>query len=327
MKGVFQEKSAGGGSGVAAVSGGSERFAHISFTGSPRPCPRLQPPAGLSLSKLVARRTVEPSLRPSRNVVSENSEESAFVEGIVARMGLSCGEYRLSPMIRRVPACLRALRVSSLADARDRLARDPGLIPRALDALLIGTTEFFRDRTVFDTLRDSVIPAMLERKAHPRVWSAACSEGAELYSVAMTFAIFGSLREGQFFGTDFRQSAVEHARQGIFARPSLRGVCEPQCSLFVTTGHDTISISPEIRRAIRWQTGDVLADDPGGPWDMILCRNLAIYLSPLAASGLWERLSASLAPGGILVVGKAEKPVAPGLRKIHPFIYCKHSIP
>ncbi|QJE98162.1 CheR family methyltransferase [Luteolibacter luteus] len=242
-------------------------------------------------------------------------------------MGLPLGEYRLAPMLRRVPACLRALRVGSASEAVALLAQRQELILRALETLLIGTTEFFRDPQVFDLLQQEVIPGMLQRKAHPRVWSAACSEGAELYSVAMTFALFGALQEGQFFGSDCRAEAVEHARRGIFARPRSGGLRQPQSGLFTISGEESIQVSPEIRRAISWQTADVLADDPGGPWDMILCRNLAIYLSPEASARLWQRLAGALAPGGILVVGKAEKPAVPGLRKIHPFIYCKHSIP
>lgn len=232
-------------------------------------------------------------------------------------------------MIRRVPACLRVLRAGSIAEAHERLDKHPEMMARALDALLIGTTDFFRDRPVFDTLQDSVIPDLLERTRHPRVWSAACSDGAELYSVAMTFALFGELKEGQFLGTDCRRQVVDQARRGQFAWPRMCGIREPQRSLFTTrhAGQDAGGISPEIRRAIRWRTADVLADEPGGPWDMILCRNLAIYLDPGAVSRLWQTLADALAPGGILVVGKAEKPGVPGLRKLHPSIYCKPSIP
>lgn len=242
-------------------------------------------------------------------------------------MGLSAEAYRLPPLIRRVPACLRALRAASIAEAHVLLDRNPELMPRALDALFIGTTEFFRDRPVFDALQHSVIPGLLERKRHPRVWSAACSDGSELYSVAMTFALFGDLQEGQFLGTDCRQEAVDQARRGLFRWPGMRGLRDPQSSLFTLAGQDVSVISPEIRRATRWRTADVLADDPGGSWDMILCRNLAIYLDSAASSRLWEKLALALAPGGILVVGKAEKPLVPGLVKIHPSIYCKHSIP
>lgn len=321
MKCAFHETSAGAGSGTAAVSGGSDRFAHISFVGSPRP-------ATLRAGPVPVLRPIPAAVpRPAAAKPEADPESAALVRRIVHAMGLPAREYRLLPMVRRVPACLRALHAATSAEAHGCLDQHPELMPRALDALLIGTTEFFRDTPVFDALQHALIPALLERKAHPRVWSAACSDGAELYSIAMTIALFGELREGQFLGTDCRREAVEHARRGEFARPRMHGLREPQRSLFAIAGHDSFGISPAIRRAIAWRTGDVLADDPGGPWDMILCRNLAIYLDPEAVSRLWHLLASALAPGGILVVGKAERPAVPGLRRIHPSIYCKDSIP
>jgi len=242
-------------------------------------------------------------------------------------MRLPVEAYRLPPMIRRIPACLRAIRAASIAEGHERLDKHPELMVRAVNALLIGTTDFFRDRPVFDALQHSVIPQMLEVKRHPRVWSAACSDGSELYSVAMTFALFGELQEGQFLGTDCRREVVDQARRGQFAKSRMCRLRQPQRSLFTVNGQEFTGIAPEIRRATCWRTAEVLADNPGGPWDMILCRNLAIYLAPKALRGLWQMLADALAPGGVLVVGKAEKPVVPGLRKIHPSIYCKHSIP
>jgi chemotaxis methyl-accepting protein methylase len=60
-----------------------------------------------------------------------------------------------------------------------------------------------------------------------------------------------------------------------------------------------------------------------GTWDLILCRNLAIYLEPVAAEVLWMRLAEAIAPGGYLIVGKAEKPRVSSLRRVAPSIYCK----
>lgn len=293
-----------------------DRFEHIGFKGwkktAPSPVPRTVAPRS---AKLLAKAIEQaPPL---------DSPDLSFVRRIVASAGLQPEAYRMAPLLRRIPACLRVLRTDSMKDADALLTRHPELFPRALNALLIGTTEFFRDKIVFDVLRDSVVPDLVARKRYPRVWSVACSDGAELHSVAMVFALFGDLAAGQFLGTDCRPAAVEKARGGNYPPLALAGIGEPFQSLFMIHGRNGPTISPSLRRAIGWSTGDVLADEATGDWDMILCRNLAIYLDPATTESLWRKLSSALAPGGFLIVGKAEKPRLPCLRKVAPSIYQK----
>jgi chemotaxis methyl-accepting protein methylase len=82
-------------------------------------------------------------------------------------------------------------------------------------------------------------------------------------------------------------------------------------------------VRPPLRAHIRWRTADVLVMDEPGSWDVILCRNLAMYLRPDSAARLFERLQRSLRPGGLLALGKAERPTgsAAGLACVSSCIY------
>jgi chemotaxis methyl-accepting protein methylase len=81
-------------------------------------------------------------------------------------------------------------------------------------------------------------------------------------------------------------------------------------------------IHPDLRTIIQWRCGNVLGTPEPGNWDLILCRNLAIYMQASAASRLWVRLVQCLRPGGFLVVGKAERPPSGcGLKLLAPCIY------
>ncbi|WP_264499199.1 CheR family methyltransferase [Luteolibacter flavescens] len=246
-----------------------------------------------------------------------------FLRGILAAAGLNPSHYRGTPLLRRLPSCLRALRVDSLHEARRLLSARPELTSKALEALLIGTTELFRDPAVFIHLEQEVMPLLLRRPARPRIWSAGCSEGAELYSVGLLLAKLGALDECVLLGSDCRPGALARARQGVYL-PGDR-------SLPVNGGQwqrlsdGRIAMSHELRKAMRWEQSDLLASGPTGTWDLILCRNLAIYLEPASADALWSRLSDALAPGGFLVVGRAEKPNLPGLHRVAPSIYHKCS--
>lgn len=240
--------------------------------------------------------------------------------------GLDVARYRLPPLVRRLRACLRAMKVADLDAAWRRLDTEPASIGLALEALLIGVTEFFRDDEVFAEMSGQVLPDLLRRCAAarrpPRAWSVACSDGAELYSVAMLLAEQGALDGADLLGTDFRAAAIDRARSGVLAPATVWDIPSDLCRRFVCQQVGRFRVSEEIRRAVRWRVENALDPaPPGEPWDLILCRNLAIYLTPEASDGLWRNLVGRLRPGGILVVGKAERTAVPGLERLAPCVY------
>jgi chemotaxis methyl-accepting protein methylase len=148
------------------------------------------------------------------------------------------------------------------------------------------------------------------RPGRLRVWSPGCSDGAELYSVAILLDELGLLDRCELLGTDCRADAVERARAGAYDAHAVRCVPPDLLARHFTTDADrrTWRVSPRLRAAARWRTADVLNVCEPGVWDLVLCRNLAIYLQPEAAGELWRRLEAAVRPGGVLALGKAERP-------------------
>ena len=244
-------------------------------------------------------------------------DAESFLRWLLSRFGLDLRHYKPQTLGRRLPACLRALRVGSVAQARALLRRQPHLAGTALDALLIGVTSFFRDEPIFDTLLRRTLPDLLRRRRADagapsfRVWSAGCSDGAELYSVAMLLVELGELDPFgvDLVGTDCRPEALDRAAAGAFDESGVKGV--PPALLRRYFGFDggRYRIQRALRAAVRWRCADALAAAENGPWDLVLCRNVAIYLQPEATAGLWASLAAALRPGGALVLGKAERPL------------------
>ena len=300
------------------------RFAGISFAGTPTPRRFFRVREPLPLSQVAALRPAE----PVQEVEVPTTEEAVFLRETLALGGLNPDRYRLAPLLRRLPSCLRALRAGSLPDARRRLLGDERQVRAALGALLIGTTSFFRDPTVFQDLEQTVIPELLKRHSRPRVWSAACSNGEELHSIAMLLASRGALAPGHLLGTDFRARAIETATAGSYPVEAALGVPADLADRFLVRSGDSVNVATVIRQALYWEQRDVFADKGlPGSWDLILCRNLAIYLAPAAVEALWKRLAAALSPGGILVVGKAEKPRLANLQRLAPCIYRHYPSP
>ena len=196
-------------------------------------------------------------------------------------------------------------------------------IPSAINSLFIGTTGFFRDSHVFDLLREQIIPDLLKRSHFPKVWSAACSEGTELYSVAMLLAEHGPIPRGHLYGTDCRPEAIQASMRGWYPPNFLENLSPDTFGGHLGLVNGRHMMSRELRDATRWGVADVFSTEDEAEWDMILCRNLAIYLDAASIRTLWEKLVRALASGGILVVGKAEKITMPGLHRIAPCIYQK----
>ena len=231
-----------------------------------------------------------------------------FIAWVLGLAGLDAAAYRAGPLARRLPACLRTLKVGSTAAARELLERRPELVTKAVSSLLIGVTEFFREPEVFDLLRTQVLPALAERKPRLRIWSAACSSGAELYSVAILLSELGLLERSFLLGTDCRGDAIERRREGLYDAAMLRPVpCAVREKYFQPAGRHWRPIEA-LRRQAQWKTADLLSAVEAGPWDVIFWRNTAIYLEPHAADATWRRLASVLDPQGVLIAGKADHP-------------------
>jgi chemotaxis protein methyltransferase CheR len=247
----------------------------------------------------------------------------AFLSWLLAQVDLNARQYRLTSLARRLPACFRLLRVATIEGARERLDQHPELLSAAVDAVLLGVTQFYRDEAVFDTLQSRVLPELLSGEANIRVWSAACSEGPELYSVAMLLADAGRLKDAELLGTDCRPRAIARALAGIFpAEAAARMSPASRAKHLVPVANGCVQVAETLRLAMRWRRGNLLVEAAPGPWDLILCRNVAIYLDPDAARQLWRRLTDQLRLGGYLITGKAERPeLAIGLERVASCVY------
>jgi len=220
---------------------------------------------------------------------------------------LAMASYRNRPIQRRLPALLRALQVATPADALARLADNPLLAGRALNTLLIGHTSPFRDADVFDTLGQLVLPRLARQDKLIRIWSVGCSTGEELISVALLLAECRPAGRCLLRGSDCRTAAIDEAR-----RPDRQRWTAVPPQYAAAAARLAEAEFAAWLAAIEWRVEDILRSEPEPAWtpkwDLILCRNMAIYLEPAAAAALWEKLHRCLAPGGILVTGKAERP-------------------
>ena len=261
----------------------------------------------------------------ARRLETEAAPVGALASAVLGHAGLDPSAYRPAPLARRVSACVRELRADSQDAACRRLAAAPALAGKALSTLLIGVSEFFRDPGVFDLLSQVAVPTVRAGRRPPRILSVGSSNGAELYSAAMLLAGADVLTGARLVGIDCRADAVAAARLGWYDEPALAGIDSAARARYFTETAGGWQVAGALRRRTRWVQADATRRVPAGPWDVILCRNLAIYLTPAASEALFTRLAAALVPGGHLVVGKAERPPAGlGLTLVGRCVYERH---
>ncbi len=184
------------------------------------------------------------------------------------------------------------------------------MVPAAVSALLIGVTDFFRDAPVFEALRSEILPELASRRRPLRVWSASCSNGAELYSMAILLAEAGLIEGSHLLGSDCRTDAVEAAQAALYTTHELRNIAPSNRERYFDNLNGRWSPVQQLRRCVNWKVADLGRHFEAGPWDVILWRNMAIYLMPEVAASVWQCLVSVLAPSGVLVTGQAERPPA-----------------
>ena len=194
------------------------------------------------------------------------------------------------------------------------MGREPSLATQVVEALLNNETYFFRDRTPFDLLAKAALPKLMQRRQSTkrlRIWSAGCSTGQEAYSLAMMFAEDPQRWVGwtiDVLGSDVSESAVHRAREGIYSQFEVqRGLGIAQMIKWFEECEGGWRAVEPLRRVVRFQVHNLLEPAPHpGQFDIVLCRNVLLYLNAERRTHVFERIAGAMADDGCLMLGAGE---------------------
>lgn len=189
---------------------------------------------------------------------------------------------------------------------------EEGVTAACVDALTTHETQWFRDVGAFAALTGEVIPSLLEASSRPlTVWSAACSSGQELYSVAMAleeqFPGLWRDRRVSLLGSDVSPGMVARASAGAYTQREVdRGL--PARHLVGHFRREGLwwRVNDDLRERCRFFVHNLVLDPPPAMCDVILCRYVAIYFDPVTRVRVLSQLARSLSPGGVLMLGAGE---------------------
>lgn len=246
-----------------------------------------------------------------------NSADFAVIAAFLKeRSGLIIGPDKTYLLETRLSAILREHNLAGLPGLADHL-RQPGasaVKSKVVDAMTTNETSFFRDNHPFDTLRQSVIPGLIERRATTRtlrIWSAACSTGQEPYSLAMmmrdNFPILAGWKV-EIIATDLSPTVLDRAREGVYSTFEVqRGLPIQMLVRHFDQQEPNWRIKREIRQTISFRPLNLLEDFSAlGQFDIVLCRNVLIYFDQPTKTRILGAITRRIAPDGALLLGGAE---------------------
>jgi chemotaxis protein methyltransferase WspC len=240
------------------------------------------------------------------------SRPGLIAELLARAIGLDASILGPTLLDRAIQRRMRALGLTDPGAYTLRVRSDPDELDELAEELAVPETWFFRDAAPFERLREFATDWVREpRRPSLRVLSLACATGEEPYSIAMALTETG-LGPGRFriLGVDLSARVLDVARRASYAGKSLRGVDPARLKRYFIPDGDRQAVAPELRRAVQFQRGnlidpELLADEP--PFDVILCRNVLIYLTTEAREQVLRHVRRLLAPSGLLFLGHADR--------------------
>jgi chemotaxis protein methyltransferase CheR len=227
---------------------------------------------------------------------------SSELASLARASGLPLANFRREHVDQQVERACERERVSDANALARRLGRDGDARRRFRRSVAISHASMFRDPEQFALLEEVLLPRLLAGGKRITVWSAGCADGSEVHTLGVVLERMGALDRALLLGSDLLDENLAVARRAP---------------------HE--GVSDAVRARVRWERRDLATDGPPpGHWRLVLCRNVAIYLSQDARRQVYATLTSALSARGVLLLGRSERLVDPssfGLRAIGPHAY------
>lgn len=259
-------------------------------------------------------------------------ECTAFLQWCLPRLQMRWQGFRKvrSQVCKRIARRIAELGLVGFDDYRRLLEHDTAEWSRLDGLCRVTISRFYRDRAVFDLIRDPLLPTLAAAaRVTPgrrlRVWSCGCASGEEPYTVAMIW-LFEARRHApdvalELVASDADPHMLERARRGVFKAASPRDLPEAWRQAAFRLHPEGLELDPSLRELPSWRCQDCREAAPDGPFDLLLCRNLAFtYYESSLQLEVARRLAAVLRPGGALVLGAHEQ-LPEGVADFEPWLH------
>ncbi|MBC6605548.1 PAS domain-containing protein [Hymenobacter sp. BT188] len=275
-------------------------------------------PAEQLPAKLLEYVNKPPTSRPQRESAESAAKPAHALQKIFllirAHTGHDFSFYKRNTVMRRIERRMNSHQIKDFTHYVRYLQENVSEVEALFKELLIGVTKFFRDAEAFESFKKCLLPLLRTKPegSTVRVWTPGCSTGEEAYSVAITLLecldmiVPDRYLKVQVFATDINSDGIEYARAGLYPDNITADVSPERLQRYFTKVEGGYQIRKDVRDLVVFAPHNINKDAPFTKLDVLVCRNLLIYLSSELQRNLLPVFHYSLNPGGILFLGPSE---------------------
>jgi chemotaxis protein methyltransferase CheR len=247
-----------------------------------------------------------------------------FAHQFTHQTGIELGYYKQEQIRKRLTLLYYKGNFHSLGDSNSLLLNS-GFVQEMTGQMTAHITEFYRNPEMWEYLHHSALPELLRERRSLNCWSAGCSTGEEPYTLAMILEEMG-IETYSIVASDLNNRLLSKAKQGIYKERALGDLPSGLRLKYLRKFGTHYSVYKDMKNTVRFEQRNLLYGSFELGFDLILCRNVMLYLTEEASHNLLLRLSGAIVPGGILVVGSRDAILEPeryGLIKLNSFFFQK----
>ncbi|WP_125152116.1 CheR family methyltransferase [Clostridium rectalis] len=229
-----------------------------------------------------------------------------FKQWVYKEFRINLYAYKPNQLHRRILSLMSRVGVKSVDEYINLLKRDDGQRQKFLDFITINVSEFFRNPEIFEDLRNKIKIELLSKNRNLKIWSAACSIGAEPYSIAMILDEIAPMGKHTIIATDIDNTILEKAKKGIYNISEIKNVKKTQIDKYFEKQGEQYVLDKKIKDMVTFKKHDLILDRYDIGFDLIICRNVVIYFNQDVKDEIYKKFGASLKKDGLLFVGATE---------------------
>jgi two-component system CheB/CheR fusion protein len=246
------------------------------------------------------------------------NKHAEYYDKIVAliheHVGIDYSLYRPQTLNRRLIRRIDYKGAENLEEYFKLIEEDEGELHELAHEFLIGVTEFFRDEEHLQAVDEKVIPQLFNnsQSGQIKLWSIACSTGEEVYSLAILLQEYiennnlGEQNNFKIFATDINKYALDVASKGVYSKVAVKDIPQNYLTKYFTHKGDSYTILPSIRKKVIFSYHNILSNPPFSKMDLVVCRNMLIYLKTDAQQIVFKNITYALNTNGYLFLGGSE---------------------
>lgn len=243
----------------------------------------------------------------------ETIEIRVLLEAVYQHYGYDFRDYARGSLRRRLWHRAHAEGVRTISALQDRVLHDPAAMEALLVDLSVNVTAMFRDPSFYVAFRERVVP-MLRTYPFVRIWTAGCSTGEEVYSLAILLREEDLYERVRIYATDINDGVLDRAREGSIPLTRMKSFTENYIraggrrafSEYYTATGAQAKVDPSLLENVVFAQHNLVTDKSFNEFNVILCRNVMIYFNKTLQDRVHTLFLESLAPFGVLALGKKE---------------------